>query len=86
MCVTKEANAGIRELLKKEQPCFCQDKGVIELVEQAVAQERARIREAVVGLETYSQMTAVDDFTIKKIETIALADVLALLRDETPTN
>ena len=37
-------------LLKEERECLCKDKGVIELIEEAVEAERARIREGVEGL------------------------------------
>lgn len=37
----------ISQLLKEEQPCLCKDKGVIELIEEAVEAERARIQEQI---------------------------------------
>lgn len=39
----KETIDFISQLLKEEQCCFCKDKGVIELIEEAVEAERARI-------------------------------------------
>lgn len=40
-------------LLKEEQPCLCKDKGVIELIEEAVEVERKRIQEGIEWLPKY---------------------------------
>jgi len=37
----------VNSRLKEEQPCLCKDKGVIELIEEAVKEERERIQEKI---------------------------------------
>jgi len=60
-------------LLKEERECLCKDKGVIELIEEAVEAERARIREGVEKLTTDGYGTSYQD---------ALSDALRVINEE----
>ena len=68
----------ISQLLKEEQCCLCKDKGVIELIEEAVEAERKRIREGIEKLSTDGHGTSYQD---------ALSDALQVInKEEIPRN
>jgi len=74
-------------ILKEEQCCLCKDKGVIELIEEAVEAERARIRKRVEGLKKQNGETVVHIGNVENIfknttYNIALSDALQVINKE----
>ena len=84
--IAKEANAEQKAMFERE--CLCKDKGVIELIEEAVEAERARIREGVEGLfaverkvATYGEWQA-ETYEEKMLANAVLLDALQVINKE----